>query len=149
MWMSFWISHLLLFGPNTYAWIVLAFSDEWDDDSIEFYKTTLLDISVALGPPAWLLLTLGFIVVMWQNAGTDDIFYKFATPFITTIFLTLSALATTFVLYEYNYEARMYYDKDARAEYLAIEALDEEVAEGIISQEELEAQEAALKEKEA
>ena len=86
---------------------------------------------------------------MWQNAGADDIFYKFATPFITTIFLTLSAFATTFVLYEYNYEARMYYDKDARAEYLAIEALDEEEAEGIISQEELEAQEAALKEKEA
>lgn len=135
MWMSFWISHLLLFGPNTYAWTKLAFQDDWDDDDIEFYKTTLLDVTVALGPPAWLLLTLGFLVVIYQNYGVDDIFYSFATPFATTIFLASSAFATTFILYEYNYEARMFYDKDARAEYEALEALELEAEDGTISEE--------------
>jgi len=49
-------------------------------------------------------------------------------PVTTALFLAVSSFATTAVLYEYNYEARMFYDKDKRAEYLEAEALEYELS---------------------
>jgi len=47
-------------------------------------------------------------------------------PLTVLIFLSLSALASTLILYEYNFEARMYYDKNLRKEYMFLEYLEAE-----------------------
>ena len=134
-WMSGWISHLLLFGPVTYAWLVLTLQgDDWNPDDIEFYKSMLLDVAVALGPPTWLLLVLSLLVVMYQDYNRQDDFYSTAQPFALTLFLSTAGLATTFILYEYNFEARMYYDKDARALYLEQKKLQEELEKNQITE---------------
>jgi len=76
-WVAFVSSHILIFWPFLYSWIVLSMADEvfdveldvysieWSDEDIEFYKSMLLDNVLAFGPFVWLLLVLSFTGVLY------------------------------------------------------------------------------------
>ena len=129
-WNAFWASHVLIFFPLLYSWIVLGAADEifdsstgeysieWEDDAIEFYKSMLLDIVLGFGPFTWLLLVLAFTAVLYLDREIDDDYYAMVNTFITDLFLFVMALATYFMLLDYKFGAIEYYNLDLRYAYM-------------------------------
>ena len=119
VWHVFYVGSLGFFGPLVYIWTYLAWQDpeNWTADGIGFYKTWMLDVILVYAPPVEGLLVIAFVGIFFVDTK-DDYSYQRVHPLAVSIILALYTGATSYLLYEYNFIAREYYNRDLRQVWL-------------------------------